>query len=104
MHRATGSAAALLLIALLAGAAGCGSGPQTGEFTCIRTYAPGTGNIPDNDPDGLVSTATMARGPGPRLTGVEVAVKITHPRGGDIDLTLVHPDGTAVQLLEPNLK
>src|SRR5262249_55040686 len=102
MHRDTRCAAALLLLALLAGAAGCVSEPQTGEYTCTRTYAPGAGNIPDNDPNGLVSTVLMARGRRPRLTDVQVTVKITHPRGGDVDLTLVHPDGTAVHLLRPD--
>src|SRR5438034_821463 len=102
MDRRTRTRSALLVMALLVAVAGCGTGPQTGEFSTTRTCAPEACLIPDNDPAGLVVAQAVQQAPGPRLTGVVTAIKITHPRPGDLDLSLVHPDGTAVHLRGPN--
>jgi subtilisin-like proprotein convertase family protein len=59
--------------------------------------------IPDNDSAGLTIPQTVAAHKGaagaPRtLAAVRVELRIEHPRPSDLEVSLVHPDGTAVRL------
>lgn len=53
--------------------------------------------IPDNDIDGIVSTIEVPAQDGV-LHGLTVTALIAHSFVGDLDLTLVHPDGTEAVL------
>lgn len=55
--------------------------------------------IPDNNPAGASSTATVAGVPGP-ITAVEVRVAATHTWVGDLIFTLTSPQGTPITLLD----
>jgi subtilisin-like proprotein convertase family protein len=60
---------------------------------------PGLIPIPDN---GAIETTNVISGLG--SVGVaKVRVNITHPFRGDLELTLVHPDGTQVRLKDANV-
>ncbi len=68
--------------------------PPTGGTNVEVDFS--TGTIPDNDTNGLsVSASSSASG---ELLGVAVDVDITHTWNGDLEITLVHPDGTRVKL------
>lgn len=56
-------------------------------------------SIPDNNPTGASSTATVAGVPGP-LTSVQVSVNLTHTWVGDLIFTLTSAEGTVVTLLD----
>lgn len=52
--------------------------------------------VPDNDAAGVVDTITVARDG--KVKGVKVEVDLKHTWIGDLDVSLVAPDGTAVKL------
>ncbi len=70
-----------------------------------QTVSPGLA-IPDgldntgNNPGAVVSAPLTISSPG-TVTAVQVGVNITHTFRGDLQITLVHPDGTAVVLKNP---
>ncbi len=60
----------------------------------------GAGNIPNNSNVGIESRREFDE-PG-FISGLTVRPIITHPRAGDLEITLIHPDGTAVILRKAN--
>jgi hypothetical protein len=67
--------------------------PTTGE-TISTDF--GTGEIPDNEPEGLQLTTTVESTGTVRL--VDVAVDITHTWRGDLEVALIGPNGVEVIL------
>jgi subtilisin-like proprotein convertase family protein len=57
------------------------------------------GAIPDNDPAGFCDAITVS-GAGGAITNVAVIVDITHTWVGDLDITLISPEGTPIRLLD----
>ena len=57
-------------------------------------------NIPDNDANGVRSTLTLTDDF--TLTDVNVTINITHPWDGDLDIFLISPAGTQVELTSDN--
>lgn len=90
--------------ALQASAAGTPSGGVTGGTTPENGTATGpvmakrTPNlaVPDNDPAGVVDTLAVARDG--KVKSVKVDIDLKHTWIGDLDVTLLAPDGTAVKL------
>ncbi len=70
----------------------CQTGPQT--YTNDSKV-----DIPDDDPAGAFSTIEVTSGG--EVEAVMVEVDITHTYAGDLEIRLIHPDGTDVQLQEP---
>jgi subtilisin-like proprotein convertase family protein len=70
------------------------SATSPGSGTVTQSAAPAAA-IPDNGP--VVESAVTVSGSG-NVTGVKVSVNVTHTYRGDVELTLVHPDGTLVRL------
>jgi subtilisin-like proprotein convertase family protein len=58
--------------------------------------------VPDNDPAGVESAITVAD-PG-QIVSVRVDLRIGHTSDGDVEIYLVHPDGTTVLLSSDNGK
>jgi subtilisin-like proprotein convertase family protein len=56
-------------------------------------------NIPDN---GSVESTNLVLSPG-NIGQVQVMVDIVHPFRGDLEITLIHPDGTQVRLKDPDV-
>ena len=54
--------------------------------------------IPDNDPAGIASTIAVPESGA--IRAVQVSVDIKHPYRGDLEVTLVAPDGTRVPLAQ----
>ncbi len=54
--------------------------------------------IPDNDPDGIVSTIEVPDAG--TISALSVTVDITHPYNGDLNVVLEHPGGDVVILAE----
>ena len=54
-------------------------------------------NIPDNNSTGILSNLTVSGASG-SLSDVEVTVNITHTYKGDLEVILIHPDGTQLFL------
>lgn len=73
----------------------CQTGPQEYENTTAV-------DIPDNDQSGAESTIQVAEGGA--ILALSVTVDITHTYSGDVEIRLVHPDGTDVQLLDPTME
>lgn len=69
----------------------------TGTVSLQNTYsiAPGT-TIPDNNMTGITSNLTVPDAG--TLTNIRIGVNITHPWKGDLEVTVIAPDGTAVRL------
>jgi subtilisin-like proprotein convertase family protein len=80
-------------------ASDCSSAPR-GELTIIPAGDHGVA-IPDNEPNGLTlrTTVTDARS----IEKLYVGVDITHTSRGDLQLTIVAPDGTSAVLLRPSI-
>jgi hypothetical protein len=73
----------------------CQTGPQEYENTTAV-------DIPDNDENGVVSTIEVAESEA--IQALSVTVDITHTYSGDIEIRLVHPDGTDVLVLKPTME
>jgi len=71
--------------------------PVLPPAAAVVDVAGSTGAIPDNNPNGLAATATVA-GLGRRLLDVDVTVSITHPNAAHLDLFLTSPAGTRIDL------
>ncbi len=82
----------------------------TGSFTppaagggAAQTYSNATAvAIPDNNNTGISSTIPVANRAGNAPANASIAVDITHPYSGDLQLELVAPDGT-VHALQSNV-
>ena len=72
--------------------------PPVGGATVEMDFA--GGDIPDDNTTGLVVTV-QSTAPG-ELLGAALDVDITHTWNGDLEIELVHPDGTRVTLKEPD--
>jgi len=73
----------------------CQTGPQEYENTTPV-------DIPDNDEDGATSTIEVADTGA--IQALSVTVDITHTYSGDIEIRLIHPDGTDIQVLDPTME
>ena len=90
--------AAMTLRGILA-TSDCDRAPR-GEVTYFQSAAQGIA-IPDNDPNGVVSSLVVND---TRSIGrVFVHVRATHPARGNLRITLTAPDGTQVQLKQETL-
>jgi predicted ATPase/subtilisin-like proprotein convertase family protein len=75
-----------------------GAAVQAGQPANHTQSSTGAVAIPDNNTTGAESSiAVSAVG---ILTSVQVAVNITHPWRGDLEVTLVHPGGATVKLYD----
>lgn len=70
------------------------AGGITGSVSASNTSGK---SIPDNDPAGLVLPLSLPVAGS--LTSVKVTVDVSHDYVGDVEMTLVHPDGTTVRLV-----
>jgi subtilisin-like proprotein convertase family protein len=70
------------------------AGPQTYENTT-------PGDIPDDDPAGLTSTIEVDEGG--TISDLSLHVDISHTYRGDLEVRLIHPDGTDLQVHEPDM-
>ncbi len=57
-------------------------------------------NIPDNDPDGGITSSFFIPCPGNAISGLEVLVQISHTRVGDLEVALTHTAGPPVVILD----
>ncbi len=76
-------------------AAGGTQPPPSGTITINAADVPKS--IPDNNATGVTSLLTVS-GVSGSLAEVDISVNITHTYKGDLRVTLIHPDGTAVIL------
>jgi len=74
------------------GSSGAANIPMTALLPPV--YAPSLLSIPDNN---TVTSTNIVTRPG-TIGSMKVNVNITHPYRGDLELTLIHPDGTEVRL------
>jgi subtilisin-like proprotein convertase family protein len=95
----------LLLLLFLAASSSLSACHAPGSSTVVargvHTYAEGSGDIPDNDPRGFAATLTLsdpAAGTPFPVRAVAVSMAIEHPRKPDLEVVLIHPDGTPVRL------
>ena len=56
--------------------------------------------VPDNDPGGITSTITVLEDR--TILDVNVTISLTHPRTGDLTLSLIGPDATEIILSTQN--
>ena len=77
---------------------GTGNPPpvDTGDTTSVDVVFNGGLDIPDNDAQGLRVSATSATNG--TIASAVLEVGITHTWRGDLEITLVHPDGTSAIL------
>ena len=73
----------------------CQTGPQEYENTTPV-------DIPDDDQNGATSTIEVAESGA--IQALSVTVDITHTYSGDIEIRLIHPDGTDIQVLDPTME
>ena len=91
------STAAFLVGAVILAAAGI-AGAATTEYSSGNLESA----IPDNDAAGVESAITVADAG--QVVDVRVDVRIGHTSDGDVEIYLVHPDGTTVPLSSDNGK
>jgi subtilisin-like proprotein convertase family protein len=79
---------------------GSGIGMPNIPITALLDPVNSTGivNIPDN---GTVESTNLVISPG-TIGQVQVTLDITHSFRGDLEITLIHPDGTEVRLKDPD--
>lgn len=71
------------------------SASATGSFSYLVS-TPANLAIPDNNSVGITSSAAVPMTG--TITGVSVGVNVTHTYIGDLEISLIHPDGTTVLL------
>lgn len=58
--------------------------------------------IPDNSPTGVTRTFDLTAAEAMRVEHVQVSVRITHPRRGDLDIRITSPSGTSSTVFLPH--
>ena len=76
-------------------------GPGTGASAAIHLQAAPSRTIPDKDPVGVSSSLTVGGAP-VTVASIKLSISVTHPFVGDLQVTLIAPDGAKFLLESPS--